>query len=890
MAEPDVVRSMSIAPAGKGRPLTRAMLLAFTVAAAYYLAARLGVDLRLPPATTSVLWPPNSLLTAVLLLTPPRLWWVCLAAVLPAHVLVEVQAGFPVALVLALFVTNCSEALVAASLLHRWSDAPARFDSLRRVTAFLAAAVLLAPLLTSFADAAMVHLLRDEAYWPVFRRRVFSNALSALTIVPSVVTIVSQGPRWLRESSTRQRLEAAGLAAGMTAAGLAVFFTEREHGAPLPGVPYTSLPFLVPFFMWAAVRFGPGGASLALLTTTLLAIRAATAGWKPFQPLSPEESVIALQVFVTVVGAPLLFLSALIEERRQTTAALGERLRFEELLSRLAAEFLHLASHQMDRAFESGLQQLGQFFGVDRVALRRFTPKGDLKVAYRWSRAEAPGLPESLERSDIPWATDLLLREEAILISDLDQLPLEATRERDLLRRHGVRSLLLLPLVAGRQVLGGLGFVGISGAHSWSKEVVERGGLFANLFASALARKQAEDAVRSSEATKAAVLSSLTSHVAVLDRTGRIVTVNESWGRLVDEGGAETRATLGGVGSDHLEFWRRLAAEGVGEAGAAMAGIAGVLEGSRPSFVLEYSSPAHPDRWYVMTVVPLRAPEGGAVVSLTEVTERKRAELEAQRSRQELAHFLRVSTIGELTTSLAHELNQPLTAILANAETGTHLLKGSRSPASGQLREILAEIADEDRRAGEVIRRLRELLRKGEPQRALLEVNSLVREIVELLASDALIRGVAVRLDLHPGRLTVRGDRVQLQQVLLNILINAMEALAEVGEADPVVLIRTEGSGDGKARISVVDTGPGLRMVTPAGVFEPFYTTKAQGLGMGLSIARSIAEAHGGTLQASNNTTRGATFTVTLPAVDPEGPVAVPSLEPPARRRETPRP
>jgi C4-dicarboxylate-specific signal transduction histidine kinase len=130
---------------------------------------------------------------------------------------------------------------------------------------------------------------------------------------------------------------------------------------------------------------------------------------------------------------------------------------------------------------------------------------------------------------------------------------------------------------------------------------------------------------------------------------------------------------------------------------------------------------------------------------------------------------------------------------------------------------------------------------------------------------------VALRLDLHPGPLTVRGDRVQLQQVLLNILINAMEALAQSPAAEPSVRVRTEDAGATGVRISVRDTGPGLGSVPHEGIFEPFYTTKAHGLGMGLSIARSIAAAHGGSIEAANNPTRGATFTLTLPAAPPGG-------------------
>jgi signal transduction histidine kinase/integral membrane sensor domain MASE1 len=848
-----------------GLPRSRTVQLAIVVAVAYYLAARIGFLLRFPPATTSVLWPPNALLTATLLLVPPGRWALCLLPVLPVHLFVASQAGLPLPLALSLYATNCSEALVAAGLIHRWSDAPDRFDSLRRVTSFLAAAVVFAPLLSSFADAAAVHWFQGEAYWPVIRHRVLSNSLSALAIVPSIVVVVRNGRAWLRRPGSRH-LEAALLVGMIAATGVAVFAEATVPGAHLPGVPYTSLPFLVPALIWAAARFGPGGASLALLATSLAAIRSATLGWRPLGLLSPEDGVVALQVFVTVVGAPLLCLGALIEERRLATAALAQRLRFEALLARLAGAFVHLAGREMHRAFEAGLEQFSAFVGADRATLRRFTEDGTLEVVYAWLGPHSGTPPPSLNQRDMPWAVRKLTALQPIVLSTLDDFPAEAAAERSLLAGHGVRSLLVLPLVVGDQVLGALVFGALSRERHWSATVVEQAQLVADVFANAMARQQAEEAMRRSEATKAAVMASLNSSVAVLDRAGHIVTVNERWEKALLEESDPPGLSLGGVGSDHLGLWRRLAASGVVEAVAAAAGISRVLVGDQPDFVLEYPCPALPGRWYLMTVMPLRAAEGGAVLALTDVTLRKRAEREAQKSRDELAHYLRVSTMGELTTSLAHELNQPLTAVLANAQAATQLVLEAPGPEAEQLREILDDIAGQGRRAGDIIQRLRDLLRKGEPQRGLLDLNVLAEDVVALLSSDALIRGVSLRLALHPEPITVRGDRIQLQQVLLNLLVNAMEAMSGAGRGS-VATVRTEGARHGFVRVSVVDTGPGLRTPLTAGVFEPFYTTKPSGLGMGLSIARSIVVAHDGSIDAANNAGRGATFTVALPVV-----------------------
>jgi signal transduction histidine kinase len=394
---------------------------------------------------------------------------------------------------------------------------------------------------------------------------------------------------------------------------------------------------------------------------------------------------------------------------------------------------------------------------------------------------------------------------------------------------------------------------------------VQRLRLAAEVFANALARKRTEDALRASELMKSAILASLSSQVAVLDREGRIIAVNESWTRFARSGMARDAEV--GVGVCYLEVCRQAARQGAKHAGDALAGIRAVLDGSRAGFSIEYACDAPAARWIATTVVPLSRPGGGAVVSHTDVTERKRVEMDAQRSRQELSHFTRVSTMGELAASLAHELSQPLTGILTNAQAARRFLESSGAPDLDELRSILSDIVEDDRRASEVIQRLRELLRKGEPAFAPLDFHRLIRDVVRLVSSDAIIRNVSLTLDLGPGAPTVRGDRVQLQQVVLNLLINGLEAVAECAGDDRSVVVRTRDTDVQTVHVSVEDGGPGLRAGTEALVFEPFYTTKPAGMGMGLAIARSIVEAHGGLIWAANNPLRGAAFHVALPLV-----------------------
>jgi C4-dicarboxylate-specific signal transduction histidine kinase/integral membrane sensor domain MASE1 len=850
-------------------PGARTGLLLLAVAATYYLGAWVGFALRFPPATTSLIWPPNALLTAILLITPPGRWWLCVLAALPAHSVVELQAGFSLPIVLALFVTNCLEAVLAASFVHWLSDEPTGFDTLHRVIVFVAGAVFLAPLVSSLPDAAAVHLFQGESFRLVFVRRFFSNCLSQLTIVPSTVVVVLHGLAWLRFAERRRRVEALVLALGLVVLCALVFSGYQRDSPFLPGGPYTALPFLMPLLVFAGVRFGPAGASLSLLATALLAIASAMSGWTPLTVLPAEERVRALQVFLIVVGVPLLVSSALIEERRRNAESLRERLRFEALLSQLSGAFVQLPSHDMDREFQTWLERVARFLGLDRMILWRLTPDAEALVPLAaWASPVAPWSPERAERAQFGWIISKLLRQESFLCPDVDDLPAEAAAERERLRATGARSALALPLMAGEQVLGCLS-LSTTRKRVWSDGLLQNCRLVADVFAAALARKLAEDALRESETMKSAVLASLTSRVAVLDREGRVIAVNESWTRLARERTAHGEAVVG-VGESYLEAFRASGERGDDEALEAFVGIKEVLLGERSTFSQEYRvRHAAAERWFHMTVVPLDRPEGGAVVSHADVTERRLAEREAQTSRQELAHYLRVSTIGELTTSIAHELNQPLAAILANAQAARKLLAGQNRPEGvREVREIVSDIIDEGRRAGEVIRGLRELLRKGENTREDLDVNGLVRGVVKLLGNDVMIRGVTLRSDLAEEALATRGNRVQLQQVLMNLVVNALEALAET-EGDRRIHIQTERGPGATAQISVEDTGPGLPPPLRREVFKPFFTTKVQGMGMGLSIARSILQAHGGRIFVDDTRRGGARFTLTLPLAEP---------------------
>jgi PAS domain S-box-containing protein len=272
-------------------------------------------------------------------------------------------------------------------------------------------------------------------------------------------------------------------------------------------------------------------------------------------------------------------------------------------------------------------------------------------------------------------------------------------------------------------------------------------------------------------------------------------------------------------------------------------------------------------RWFLVRAVPLRD-ENGKIRkwygTLTDIEDRKRAEQERERLRQleaDLAYMSRVMTMGELAASLGHEVKQPITAAAMNAEACTRWLHRDVPDVTEACRSASSMIADVTR-AAEIIDRVRSLYRRGTPIRELVDLNEIIREMVVLLNDTADRNSVSIRTELDVSLPTARADRVQLQQILMNLMSNGIEAMQATGGELSVTSRRTE---DGQLLISVSDSGVGLPVDGPERIFEAFFTTKPHGTGMGLSISRRIIESHGGRLWASPNAGRGATFQFTLP-------------------------
>ena len=358
-------------------------------------------------------------------------------------------------------------------------------------------------------------------------------------------------------------------------------------------------------------------------------------------------------------------------------------------------------------------------------------------------------------------------------------------------------------------------------------------------------------------------------------------------------GSADTWLGYGIVGGDLIQF------DVLTERAAAL--TARLLKGEKPSSLAPVAEPAsafmfdwrelrrwgiderdlpagsvvlfrEPSLWrdrrpLVITVIAVTLAQTLLIIGLVfEHVRRQRAELESRRNLTAMAHLDRRVAIGELATSLAHEINQPLNAILQNAEAAEMMLKaGSGPPPVDDLLDILHDIQEDDTRAGDVIQGMRTMLQKHELEMTPLDVNAFARETVNLTLPEAVSRGVQMDLELADGLPRIQGDRVHLQQVLLNLLLNGMDAVADTPPDRRRLRVRSV-QRDGQVELAVTDSGAGFAEGSLSQVFESFFTTKGHGLGMGLSIARRIIEVHGGRIGAENNAEGGATVWFRLPA------------------------
>ena len=371
---------------------------------------------------------------------------------------------------------------------------------------------------------------------------------------------------------------------------------------------------------------------------------------------------------------------------------------------------------------------------------------------------------------------------------------------------------------------------------------------------------------REAQEVAGAVLAALPGETAIIDASGTIVRTNDAWATAA-RSEAESRTAFD-VGANYLDACRNAIDMPADVAATVHASIESILAAERDEFALEYSTARHGEgRWFEIRVRRLPYLSGGAAVMHFDVTARREAEAAARRHVVQIAHFDRVAGMGQLASALAHELNQPLTAILSNAQAARRLLEGA-NPDLTEVRACLTDIVSDDRRAAEVIRGMRQMLKKTDFLSVPLPLNDLVSTTIGLVSNDALLHAVSIEFDPAPAPPVAYGDFVQIQQVILNLLTNAITAASGAPTARTVRVWTAAAARH--VEVGVHDSGPGIAAGDLERVFEPFFTTKGEGLGMGLAISRTIVEAHGGHLVAENHPAGGAIFRLCLRIDQPE--------------------
>lgn len=661
---------------------------------------------------------------------------------------------------------------------------------------------LVAVLLVPLASALVGAASRQALgfdYWPAFEQWFLGNALTSLIVTPFLFYWAMR-PVNLRTVSEGRWVEAILLACGLFISTSLAFDPESSRLGFADTRFYAPLAFLV----WAAVRFGMLGATGAVAALTFVAVAAAISGRGPFAGHSPSATAADLQQFLLLRAGPLYIVAVLIEQAQR----IGDSLRESE------QRFRNMADSAPVLIWMADTEKRCEFFNRGWL---NFTGR---TLAQECGEGWQAGIyPEDLARCL------------ALFRSVFDERRSYELEYR--LRRHDGEYRWIIDRGVPRYAPSGefLGYIGTA------IDVTDR--------------HLQEAALRQSEERYREVVENQTEFVCRILPDTTLTFVNEAYCHFL---GRERSDLLGTRLISLLpENARDLASNGVAQAAS----------GQQPG-TWEFEAPVADgghawQRWVCHAIFAADGTLEELQAIGHDITDRKHAE-EADRK---LAHSARLAVVGELTALVAHEVNQPLSAILSNAEAA-ELMLGAADPPLAEIREILADIRKDDLRADEVIRNIRALAHKREMKLEAMDLNVMVAHAVRLASGDALRRRVRIRSELAEELPPVSADRAYLEQVMLNLMVNSMDAMVDVPEAGRQLSVQTKRHDADSVEVTVVDNGHGITATRMPQLFDSFFTTKSEGMGLGLSISRSIIQSHGGRIWAENGTSGGAVFHFTV--------------------------
>jgi PAS domain S-box-containing protein len=534
--------------------------------------------------------------------------------------------------------------------------------------------------------------------------------------------------------------------------------------------------------------------------------------------------------------------------------SLEELLAFERLLSDLSARFANVALEQVVAEIEAALAQLLKFLGFDRSAFAEIV-EGDKQYILCSAATEGVRAPS---RGQIPahfnWFTSQLLSGRTVVVRSHEDIPSEEAAAAEYYRRVGIRSQLLVPLLVGGRVVATIGFGAFRSTRQWPDEFIARVRVIGEVMAQALVRKRSEAALRASEARWQSVFETSSIGISIFDRDLHYTETNPAF------------RTMLGYTEEELRQLTPLDITAENDRQAARARVAELRQGKvkRYTAVKQYRRKDGTVIWGHVSVA--RAPESEMFIgTLIDITESKRAQDKLQAMQMQLARVTSLTAVGQMAASMAHEIKQPLATIALGCSASLRWL-AKQPPDLEEVRADLDRIAAATDRASQVIEGIRSIFKNDSRKKALLDVNEVIREVIALLRSELQNRQIAVHDELSPKLPPVLADGVQLQQVIANLVINAIEAMEASDEGARTLRLKSTTSKADGVLITVEDSGPGIDPENADRIFHPFFTTKSQGMGMGLSICRSIIEAHDGYLSARSAAHRGSVFQISLPA------------------------
>ena len=544
---------------------------------------------------------------------------------------------------------------------------------------------------------------------------------------------------------------------------------------------------------------------------------------------------------------------------RAAEVSLEEHLTFERLLADLSARLANVSADQLETEIESGLMELLEFLGFDRSNFGEFTADGWATILCSVAAGGVERYPPGPVPTFAGWYLSRLRSEKIVRVRSIDDLPPGAIEETEYFRQSGIRSSVGIPLHVGGRIVGFINFSAFRSMREWPDELIARLKIVGEVMAQALVRKRSETALQASEERWRSMFEASNLGISIIGQDLHYVATNSAFQAML---GYTANELLGltpvdVTAEEDLDVTRTRLAE--------------LQQGERHHYeaVKQYRRKDGTILWGHVYASAVQDAESGAkmiIGTLIDITTTRHAQDALRATQSKLAHITRLTTMHEVTAAIAHEVNQPLAAIVANGNAAIRWLRKT-PPEVAEAVATVNQIVSDGHRASEVVASIRGLFKKDQHAKVLLDVNAVIREVLELLQGELSSKRVSVRTKLNRNLPQILGDHGQLQQVVLNLVMNAVEAVSDNPGGSRVLNVSSKRSQSEEVIIAVEDSGPGIDAKDFDRIFDAFFTTKSQGMGMGLAICRSIVEAHGGRLWASARRPHGSIFYLTLPSV-----------------------